>query len=323
MTAARLAAARAAAALAPIIPKANTSRLLYIDGDALAYTCAGRDDTPAGVARARLFEYVQDSARAAGCAYPSNVRVLITARDSHKGYRYAVANVKPYQGQRSSSRRPRNWAHLRETLESGAFEKASGIKVEAGVAEADDLFGMYASADPENTVIQTQDKDMRMLPGWHLTWDDRQITYVAPGVYDHKFNDKQYGTKWFWLQMLHGDSADNIPGLPKYQSGHDNQGQPKFALCGEVTAGKILSGATTDAQAFDIVARKYWEFYGVPDFCFQFLEQAILLWMRRGYNAPVFDVIEWLRGVDQERCYYIETWGKRVIQQRIAEAVVA
>ena len=212
---------------------------------------------------------------------------------------------------------------MRETLESGAFEKASGIKVEAGVAEADDLFGMYSSADPENTVIQTQDKDMRMLPGWHLTWDDRQITYVAPGVYDHKFNDKQYGTKWFWLQMLHGDSADNIPGLPKYQSGYDNQGQPKFALCGEVTAGKILAKATSDQQAFDIVAVKYHEFYGYLDYGYQFLEQAVLRWMRRGYNAPVFDVLDWLRTVDENRCSLIEELGKRVIQQRIAEAIVA
>lgn len=271
--------AAAIAAAAAASPMTSNSvpverRMLLVDGDGLAYYCAGNDDTSIGEARARLIEKVSGAQRACGA---EGVRILLTNSGSHKGHRYAIARVKPYQGQRVNSRRPKNWRGLRELMESGSVP----FKVEGtSVAEADDLFGQYAYAAPGDTVIYTQDKDMRMLPGYHLDWVSNRMHRVdwitnldgTLSVLDSTFNDKQYGPLWFWLQMLHGDTADHIPGLPKFK---DSKG--KLKACGEVTATNFLIGQDDPEQ---IVADLYEGYYG-ERWLVEMLEQACLLWMRR------------------------------------------
>ena len=255
------------------------SRVLLVDGDGLAYYCAGKDDSDAGLARAALRDKVSSAARIVGA---ERIIVLLTASGSHKGHRYAIARVKPYQGQRANSRRPTNWRALRDYMESPEFP----FEVESTqLAEADDLFGMYAYKQPANVVIYTQDKDMRMLPGMHLDWVSHRAYTVGwdygrdmfegiPEVValNSIFNEKQYGPKWFWLQMLHGDQADNIPGLPKYLDSTD-----KLKPVGDVTAGKLLADEYLLALR---VAEVYRSFYG-DRWLVEMMEQACLLWMRR------------------------------------------
>lgn len=275
MYAAAIAAAAASAPMGGAVPVAH--RVLLVDGDGLAYYCAGNDDTGAGEARAKLIEKVRSAQRVCGA---ERVIILLTGSGSPKGHRYAVARVKPYQGQRVNSRRPKNWQALRELMEG----KDLPFDVETTyTAEADDLFAERAYKEPHNTVIYTQDKDMRMLPGMHLDWVSHRIHTVAwmPGTHhsdpwkalSSESNDKQYGPKWFWLQMLHGDTADYIPGLPKYVP----TGTDKLKPVGEVTAGKLLVGATEYATC---VAYWYKSFYK-DRWLVEMLEQAVLLWLRR------------------------------------------
>lgn len=254
----------------PILP----GRTLYIDGDCLAYTCAGREGTSKGEARAYTSSTI-DSLQVA--AQAEKVVILLTGSGSHKGHRYALARVKSYQGQRASGRRPDNWAFLRELLEAGTF----GTTILDYDREADDRFGEFGWADPENTVIATQDKDMRSVPGYHLDWQTRRMFYLAPGTYDFVFADKQYGEKWFWLQMLHGDTADNIPGLPLAYG----------KKCGEVTAGKLLAPAEDAEQAAAIVAAAYVSCYK-ENAVVALAEQASLLWMRHTSQADWNDIFK-------------------------------
>ena len=262
----------------PILP----SRTLLVDADGLAYYCAGNDDTDPGEARANLINKVRGAMRIVGAG---EVRLLTTASGSHKGHRYAVARVKPYQGQRAGSRRPNNWRYLRDLLESETI----GLPVElTTTAEADDLFAWWAYNYPDDSVIYTQDKDMRMLPGLHLDWVSHRTHRVEYNLnwcrqetrahnvipYNSLFNDKQYGPQWFWHQMLHGDTADNIPGLPKYVI--DGKAKP----VGEVTAGKLLVGVPSYEAA---VAALYESYYG-ERWLVEMIEQACLLWLRRDPN---------------------------------------
>lgn len=262
-------------------------RTLLVDGDGLCYYCAGNDDTDIGTARRNLIDKVKRAAELVGAG---QIKILVTGGGSHKGHRYTIARAKPYQGQRAGSRRPKNWQGLRDLLDTGF----PGVEIETTyTAEADDLFGFYAYNDPDNTVILTQDKDMRMLPGTHLDWVTNRVHVVEHGlatvrqehimynrtVVDSVFNDKQYGPKWFWLQMLHGDAADNIPGLPKYSPNWDD----KFKPVGEVTAGKLLDESVYSAEipsALACVAYWYQSYYG-QRWLVEMLEQACLLWMRR------------------------------------------
>jgi DNA polymerase-1 len=249
-----------------------------VDGDGLAYYCAGNDDTTTGEARHNVINKIESARRLVGA---SDVRILTTASGSHKGHRYAISRVKPYQGQRSNSRRPKNWQYLRDLLQSGQI---GGFDVEfTGTAEADDLFGKYAYSRPQDVVIYTQDKDMRMLPGMHLEWVSHH-THVVPWYYTAPYadgivsahsgvhGDKQYGPKWFWLQMLHGDPADNIPGLPKYQPSNG-----VFKPVGEVTAGKLIDAHASYIESVQVA----YESYYAERWLVNMLEQACLLWMRR------------------------------------------
>jgi hypothetical protein len=283
-------------------------RVLLTDGDGLAYYCAGNDGTSPGQARVNLISKL-DEAKAAGGAETS--RVLMTARGSHKGHRYAIARVKPYQGQRTNSRRPKNWEYLRGLLEGSP---ADGHPTElTGMAEADDLFGKYSSIlGADNVVIHTQDKDMRMVPGWHLEWSTMRMTFVPNGCWAHTHNGLLYGRKWFWMQMLHGDGADYIPGLPKYIT-------PKgtAALCGPATAEKLLAECGNEETARHTVFGLYRGYYP-DDWQVQVLEQSILLWMRNDEKSSALNVL----AKDNPLDGWPYQEAVEVILRRIAEAQV-
>lgn len=261
-----------ASAAVPILQ----GRTLYLDGDGLAYYCAGNDEATVAQARSRTRDKVDEMMRASRA---EKVLILLTGSGGHKGHRYAIARVKPYQGQRTNSKRPKNWKVLRDLLEAGEF----GAQQTWHDREADDGFGQYASARPDVSVIGTQDKDMQMVPGWHIDWKDNRMFYLQPDAYDASFNDKQYGLKWFWQQMLQGDGADNIPGLPWVKNAKGN-----LSRCGEVTAGTILSTAATSEEAGDRVRLAYQSYYA-ERWLTEMMEQACLLWMRRGPTAHWFE----------------------------------
>lgn len=243
-------------------------RTLYADGDGLAYYCSGSDETAPDRAVANLRDKLNAAKIAAGAEH---VVILTTAPGSHKGHRYAIARVKPYQGQRSNARRPKNWELLRSYVtESRLFP----VEL-AHFSEADDLFAFRASINPSLSVILTQDKDMRMVPGWHLDWMTHTMHFLEPTAYKARFNDKWYGWHWFWLQMLQGDQADNIPGLPRFREFDKSP----LKLCGEKTAEKLLADCTMNVEAALKVRTLYQSYYGA-EADVNLLEQACLLWMR-------------------------------------------
>lgn len=271
-------AAAAAADAAAIDTSMDPERVLLVDGDALAYSCAGNDDTDPAQARINLIDKVRHAQRVSGSG---QVQILLTMPGSHKGHRYAIARYKPYQGQRTNSRRPKNWKHLRNLLEGSMLP----FPVHAtNTAEADDLFGLWSCSRPHGkTVIFTEDKDMRMVPGIHLTWREYLLIDVPPGTWSLVNGDKVYGEKWFWLQMLHGDPADYVPGLPNFKNAAN-----VVKLMGPATAEKVLANAHDRETARKIVRDLYVENHSEA----LYYEQAILLWMRRDTQSHWFDVFQ-------------------------------
>lgn len=245
--------------------------LLLVDGDGLAYYCAGADGTEPEKAYSWVTEMVDTFATMTGA---KETRILLTAESSPKGGRYAVATVKPYQGQRKTSRRPDNWQHLRRYLEAG---RAGTVHTSTN-AEADDLFAYHANQD-YTVAIASQDKDMRMVPGLHVLWDRTRLFYVPVGESPMHLG-KQYGHRWFWEQMLQGDTADNIPGLPLLYG----------KKCGEVGAKKFIDGCYADLGdgqgPMGHVRTAYGSLYK-DEGDDRFLEQACLLWMRRKPVDPL------------------------------------
>lgn len=256
----------------PVVP----GRRVHIDADMLAYQCGGNEDTDVATSRRILKSKIDLFKDAAGA---EGVLLHMTASGSTKGHRALIAYTKPYQGQRKGHR-PKNWQYLRDYMAEGL---AGPIK-QWFDREADDGFGFISMNCPLD-VIATRDKDMRMLPGWHLNWDTYELVKVEPDQFALEAGGKLYGHKWFWTQMLWGDAADNIPGLPKH---------PDFPRgVGEVAASKLLAFADDDDSAAMAVAQAYKAHYGA-EWAERFCEQASLLWIRRTNQAPINEWMAYL-----------------------------
>ena len=256
----------------PAVP----GRRVHIDADMLAYQCGGNDDTDVATSRRILkskIDLLKDASGAEG------VLLHLTASGSTKGHRAVIAYTKPYQGQRKGHR-PKNWQYLRDYMAEGL----AGPVKQWFDREADDGFG-FISAHCHGDVIATRDKDMRMLPGLHLNWDTYELVKVEPDQFALEAGGKLYGHKWFWTQMLWGDAADNIPGLPKH---------PDFPRgVGEVAASKLLAFADDDDSAAMTVAQAYKAHYG-NEWADRYVEQASLLWIRRTNQAPINEWMAYL-----------------------------
>jgi DNA polymerase-1 len=255
-------------------PAVVLGRVLHLDGDYLAYFAAGNDDCLPGQARQNAFGRIETTRLLTGS---ESVVLHLSASGCTKANRYLIATVKPYQGQRSG-RKPRNWQYLREVL-----EHYEGPKFRPKVwvtREADD--GVAYCSTLEHIAISTRDKDFRMLPGLHINWMTWERTEVPPGAYDVQGEDGlQYGLKWFWLQLLQGDTADHIPGIPKLFG----------KQCGEAGAEKYLAGTTCTEDAYDRVQTAYAAHYGTG-WADALVEQAGLLWLRTDAQASIANVAE-------------------------------
>jgi hypothetical protein len=255
-------------------PPQCPGRVLHLDGDYLAYFASGSDDTEPGRARRTAFDRIETTRLRTGS---ESVVLHLSSAACTKAHRYLIATVKPYQGQRHK-RKPRNWAYLREVL-----EHYEGPKFRPKVwvtREADD--GVAYCASLAQIAIATRDKDFRMLPGLHINWMTWELVEVPRGAFDVVGADElQYGLKWFYLQLLQGDTADHIPGLPKLFG----------KQCADKTAAKYLAGVLDKEAAYDRVQTAYADHYGAswPD---ALIEQAALLWLRTDAQASIANVAE-------------------------------
>lgn len=271
----------AGATTAPAVLDTVKGRVLLIDGDGLAYSCAGNDDTSPGYARHRLLSRVNELIRACGA---ETVEMHLTTPGSNKRHRYAVATVRPYQQQRGNKQRPKNWQFLRDLLQSPGFgwttQSWSDREADDGVA--------YAATLYDDPVICSADKDFRMIPGLHLDTTTLELTRLNPGDYEVVGeNGKLYGFKWFLLQLLQGDTADNIPGLPFFMDGDG-----KRKRVGPKTAETALGTSLTFEDGLIDVVILYRGYYG-EEWADRLVEQAALLWLSTAEDGtdlvpPVF-----------------------------------
>lgn len=168
-------------------------------------------------------------------------------------FRTDIAVTKPYKGHRPD-RKPVHYDELTSFITDN-FD----VEVVTG-AEADDAMGVEQVKDGDlATVICTIDKDLNMIPGWHYNWNKGCKYYV----------DDWSADMWFWVQMLTGDAADNIPGVPKI---------------GPVTAGKLLMPCSTNKECYEVIHNEYKKAYGVNDYEDVIEEQAQLLWIKRSWD---------------------------------------
>lgn len=115
-----------------------------------------------------------------------------------RNFRYDVATIKPYKGNRDKSHKPKYYKEIKDYL----VDQWQAI----GVAEmeSDDAIGIeqFRNTDKYSVIVST-DKDMMCIPGWHFNWVRGELMYQS--IKDANL--------FHFYQMLVGDTTDNIPGI--------------------------------------------------------------------------------------------------------------
>jgi 5'-3' exonuclease len=121
--------------------------------------------------------------------------------------------------------------------------------------EVDDAVAIEQMNGKGKTVIITEDKDLKMIPGWNFNPEREERIEISPFEADRNF----------WIQMLTGDRVDNILGIDGV---------------GPVTAAKMLAGANDASQMEAIVKVEYQKEW--PDTWEKMFEaNRVLLWILR------------------------------------------
>jgi hypothetical protein len=194
---------------------------------------------------------VDNALKALACT-EEDMTMYISGSDN---YRMGIATIKPYKGNRDASHKPAHGPAIREYMINKYGALVSDNE------EADDHVGyshyaMYLR-DPDSSCIATVDKDLDMIPGMHYNFVKDESYYM----------DDHAAIRWFYLQLLMGDSTDNIPGLPRV---------------GPKTAEKMLEGLNDELDYYQVAREEYDKAYDDGDAAL--LENARLLWIRRSPN---------------------------------------
>lgn len=199
-------------------------------------------------------------------------------------FREEIAKKRVYKGNRVDVMKPFHYANIK------AYLLSKYDCVVADGMEADDAMCIEQMAykfDPP-TIICSRDKDLKMCPGWHYSWENGKQAEWGPffveGFGEIALNEKKalkgWGDIWFYAQLLMGDPTDNIPGIPGL---------------GAAGAFKRLAQVSTTQEAEEAVVEAYRGFYG-DSWYEEMLEQGRLIWMVRELDQegkPVMWNLQW------------------------------
>jgi len=273
--------------------------IMQLDADRLAWAFANLDKT---VEQCQIgINNNIEALKVASGVKKINLHVSL----GNKGGREVIATVKGYQANRvdtiTKEKRERITLlrHYIAGITGPEFQGVEWLNQEAD----DGLCQMQGLS--YNSVLCSDDKDLRMVEGWHYNHRTGKYWFTdAFGWLEIQSTEKTKkvwgcGTKWFWAQLLMGDQVDNIPGLPTLAVASANKWFPiknpknrKPKSCGAMTAYGVLETAENDDECYKRVWECYLHTYG-DEAHDRFFEQAFLLWMRR--EETVWDVLKFLR----------------------------
>lgn len=126
--------------------------------------------------------------------------------------------------------------------------------------EVDDFIAIYSTHYKETETpcaILGVDKDFNQLPGTRLNPTSSKVIEIG----------EMDALQFLYEQIMAGDSADNVPGIPKI---------------GHIKAGKALEGCATEQEMFNTALQGYIEVYGDNEEAAErMFECANLVYLRR------------------------------------------
>jgi DNA polymerase-1 len=189
----------------------------------------------------------------------SNDAIFYLTEKSPVRYRDRFASTFVYKESRAGAPSPRFISEMTgwmlDNLDTRIYSAEYG--------EADDAVSIQAwdmlREDNHNYIVCAVDKDLNQIPGNHYNYVTEKRSIISPVEAD----------KFFFKQLLMGDRADSIPGLPKV---------------GEVKSTLALKDASTPKEMWEIVLgmySKHYEEMHEDDLSNILYERGNMLWMQR------------------------------------------
>lgn len=168
-------------------------------------------------------------------------------------YRKEIPTDHKYKGNRKPGHRPIHEEAIRQHLQDtwGALQ-VDGMETDDALGIAQTLAFKSTATSP--TIICSIDKDLLMIPGEHYNFVKKEAYYI----------DEQEGLNRFLRQMIVGDRADNIFGIPKY---------------GPVAAERLLPMDIPYREGWEVLEELYGRFSNEGNLW----SNARLLWISRYY----------------------------------------
>lgn len=146
-----------------------------------------------------------------GC---TNAVAYISKGSGVENFRYKIATVKKYKGNRKDTHKPHYLEQLRKWAASQPY-----VKIARGSVEVDDVVCGLAQKKGKSACVAAGDKDSRGVTGcWFLIPDEMEKPVFSNpkivGKIKKNEKGKVIGYGWlFWMhQTLTGDKADNYDG---------------------------------------------------------------------------------------------------------------
>lgn len=197
----------------------------------------------------------------------TNYKLFLTAEDK-SNFRYQIAKTKPYKGNRKADK-PMHYHYVRDYLWK-IWEGYVVIGEEAddyiAIEQCKNLIrGENGCVIGSNTTTSTTDKDiLKGIPGKHHNLKTGELHLTT----------EDDAMRFFWKQMLMGDTVDNIQGIPKI---------------GKVKANKIIDSSESLEECRENVVQEYKKYYK-NDWKDKYIEMGNLLWIKREPNVIFEDL---------------------------------
>lgn len=200
--------------------------------------------------------------------FDSKGNIYFFSGNSSETFRAKIAITKEYKGNRGTAEPAYDTFYGDLASVISVVAKEHTIYIHPNY-EADDIVALLQN---ENTFIYSRDKDLKQVPGHHYNISKNSLEFV-------KDQDAHFH---LWMQLLQGDSTDNIVGVENV---------------GEKTAAKLLKEISIN-NLHKKVIEVYTEKYGVIEGLDRFAETWMLVKMRiarGGYEAEKLKAAYYIR----------------------------
>lgn len=289
-------------------------RTLIIDGDGPAYRAATTVKTLPTAIR-RFWTLILEQQFLANCTHS---RIHLTQRGCQKAHRNLYPSFWRYQEKRGNQSKPPLLEPLREAVARAFESNDPTMPPEFWVGlhsfwEADDCIIMDGVSFGDTCVVSSEDKDMRLTAAPYYERRTGLISFIENryGYIKESFTDGGklkiigHGTKFFWAQMLMGDSADRVRGLDRLDG----------KLIAEAGALQFLMPLQDESEAANAILSAYARSGQNP------LAEAECLWLRRSELDSAYTYLSELDLIPAIRQWLddLDGYHQQVLKQKLAE----